>query len=79
MQLAIDRAAISNEAHDSFTTTDSACAQCGGELRRSRLLPHGEDVDGIVYLARFCQDEGLMFGRAVDGSWSVPVTGMILT
>jgi hypothetical protein len=59
----------------SFTTSDPMCPQCGGDLRRSRLLPHGEDADGAVYMARFCRTEGLMFGRAVDGTWSVPVTG----
>jgi hypothetical protein len=52
------------------------CPHCGGDLRRSRLLPHGEDAEGAVYMARFCRTEGLMFGRAVDGSWSVPVTGI---
>jgi hypothetical protein len=27
-------------------------------------------------MARFCRSEGLMFGRAGDGTWSVPVTGI---
>jgi hypothetical protein len=52
------------------------CPQCGGDLRRSRLLPRGEGADGAVYMARFCRSEGLMFGRAMDGTWTVPVTGM---
>jgi hypothetical protein len=60
----------------SFPTVDPMCPRCGAELRRSPLLPHGEDLDGVVYMARFCRDEGMMFGRATDGSWSVPVTGI---
>jgi hypothetical protein len=60
----------------SFSTVDPLCPRCGGELRRSPLLPHGEDLNGVVYMARFCRDEGMMFGRATDGSWSVPVTGI---
>jgi hypothetical protein len=60
----------------SFSTVDPMCPQCGGDLRRSRLLPHGEDVYGVVYMARFCRDQGLMWGRAADGSWTVPVSGI---
>lgn len=48
----------------SFTTTDPMCPQCGGDLRRYKLNPHGEDVDGVIYVARICSDQGLMFGRA---------------
>jgi hypothetical protein len=60
----------------SFTTTNPTCPQCGGDLRRSRLVPHGEDADGVVYMARLCRAQGLMFGRAVDGSWTIPVSGI---
>ena len=60
----------------SVSTGGLMCPRCGGELRRSSLLPHGEDMNGVVYVARFCRDEGMMFGRATDGSWSVPVNGI---
>jgi hypothetical protein len=52
------------------------CPQCGGDLRRVRLLPHGADADGVVYMARVCKSQELFFGRSADGSWSIPVTPM---
>jgi hypothetical protein len=57
-----------------FTTTDPMCPRCGGDLRRSGVYPHGADADGVVYMARFCRTQALMFGRAPDGSWTIPVT-----
>ncbi len=57
----------------SFTTSDPMCPHCRGDLLRSRIYPHGSDTDGVVYMARVCRNEGMWFGRAVDGSWSVSV------
>ena len=54
------------------------CPVCRGDLLRSRIHPHGADADGVVYMARICRNQALMFGRAVDGSWSVPVVPLKL-
>jgi hypothetical protein len=62
-----------------FTTTDPYCPDCGADLRRSRAYPHGFDSEGAVYLARICPRQALFFGRAIDGSWSVPVTPLHVT
>jgi hypothetical protein len=59
-----------------FTTSDPMCPQCGGDLRRVRLFPHGADEDGVVYMARICRTQSLYWGRSTDGTWSVPVTPM---
>jgi hypothetical protein len=61
----------------SVMTVAGPCPLCDGELHRSRLQPHGEDTDGVIYMARLCPTQGLMFGRAADKSWSVPVSGML--
>jgi hypothetical protein len=57
-----------------LTTSDPMCPSCGADLCRVRLLPHGADSDGVVYLARMCRNQKIFFGRSADGSWSIPVT-----
>ncbi len=53
---------------------DARCPQCGSDLLRSPLYPHGCDSGGAVRKARMCHEDDLYFGRASDGSWSISVT-----
>jgi hypothetical protein len=55
------------------------CPDCGGELRRSKLYPHGTDPDGVVRKAMVCEEQELSFGLASDGTWSIAVTPFNLT
>ncbi len=38
------------------------------------MYPQGEAGDGTVLAAKACRMEGLWFGKAPDGSWTVPLT-----
>jgi hypothetical protein len=38
------------------------------------MYPEGISADGALYPAKTCRTEGLWFGRATDGSWSIPIT-----
>jgi len=38
------------------------------------MNPQGTDAAGVIYQAKFCGDQGLLFGKASDGSWTVPLT-----
>jgi hypothetical protein len=48
--------------------------ECGSDLLRSPLYPHGRDSGAAVRKARMCQWDDLYFGQASDGSWSISVT-----
>jgi hypothetical protein len=37
------------------------------------MNPQGTDAAGVIYQAKFCGDQGLLFGQAADGSWTVPL------
>ena len=52
---------------------NAICPQCGSELLRSPLYPHGSDSGGAIRKARICNKQGLSFGQASDGSWSISV------
>ena len=52
---------------------NSLCPQCGSEVSRSPLYPHGRDSGGAIRKARICPKQGISFGLASDGSWSIPV------
>lgn len=54
-------------------TENPLCPQCGSDLLRSSLYPHGRDSGGAVRKARTCQKDELYFGQASDGSWSISV------
>jgi hypothetical protein len=49
------------------------CPQCGSDLLRSALYPHGRDADGAIRKTMMCQEDDLYFGLASDGSWSISV------
>ena len=55
-------------------TENPLCPECGSDLHRSPLYPHGCDLGGAVRRARMCQNDDLYFGLASDGSWSISVT-----
>jgi hypothetical protein len=38
------------------------------------MYPEGTSADGTTYQVKTCRVEGLWFGRADDGSWSIPLT-----
>ena len=50
------------------------CPQCGRELLSSKMYQEGTAADGTLHPAKTCRTEGLWFGRATDGSWSIPLT-----
>jgi hypothetical protein len=49
------------------------CPRCGHDLTSSLMKPQGTDAAGVLYEAKFCSREALLFGRACDGSWTVPL------
>jgi hypothetical protein len=38
------------------------------------MYPEGISDGGTTLPAKTCRHEGLWFGRAADGSWSIPLT-----
>jgi hypothetical protein len=38
------------------------------------MYPEGTSADGATHQAKTCRAEGLWFGRATDGAWSIPLT-----
>jgi hypothetical protein len=40
---------------------------------RSIMNPQGTDATPVFYPAKFCSDEGLLFGRTSGGAWTVPL------
>ena len=50
------------------------CPRCGRELLSSKMYPQGTAADGTIHAAKTCRMEGLWFGKAPDGSWTIPLT-----
>jgi hypothetical protein len=38
------------------------------------MYPQGTSADGAIHVAKTCRMEGLWFGKAPDGSWTIPLT-----
>jgi hypothetical protein len=52
---------------------DPACPECGRDLQNSSEYPRGTSADGTFYQAKSCSKQRLWFGRAPDGTWSIPL------
>jgi hypothetical protein len=50
-----------------------ACPRCGKDLLSSKVYPRGTSAEGVYYVAKACRNQGLWFGKAPDGSWTVPL------
>jgi hypothetical protein len=60
-----------DSASDVVAEQNSLCPMCGSELRGSKDYPHGRDSGNAIRKARICHKQGLCFGLASDGSWSI--------
>jgi hypothetical protein len=56
------------------TIAEPACPQCGRDLSSSKAYPRGTSADGVFYQAKSCRSQRLWFGKATDGTWTVPLT-----